>query len=1250
MATLELLGEYEGPGEQKTAERLAAELPARWLILAGRKLPGENRDDVDLIVIGEHRVFVLEEKAWGPRVVVDDNRWLVGDDWRINPLNRNGQLARKVAGLLRDRVRGYKDLRGRHVLSGVVLSHDRLALVQGAHHDPSERIYPLAIAAAEIARLDREEPEGIHRVRDGVIGFLRGMPPVGARAHSLGDYTITGRIEVPGTALGYTAETGAGHEVVLKCYRTAELAEHGDPRLFLERETRALNRLADLNRTWRPLPFFSSDEHGLFVVPVVPPLERRSLAASVREADPARPEGHLEREVARRVTADAFSALAEVHGLGLVHRALHPTRVWLGRGLRVIFSDFHLARIAGDVSVALWAPDFDVSEDYRAPECATNVALALPASDVFSLALCLATWLLGAEATDLSHDQLSEALGREWSWAGDLVAALHPDPAQRPTAEELGERLTAPVVVVPPSREPIDIEEGALIDDRYEVKRSLGAGGFAQTWLVYDRRTEQSKVLKAFLRDLPAEAMREYRAAEKLRHERCARVYDVQADTSPHYLVSEYIEGVNLADVQPVPEVDQLRGIASDALEALAYIHGKEQVHGDITPTNVIVDASMRATLIDFGLSVHRGDPLAGWHPRFCAPEVRAGGGASASADLFGLGASLIYLMLGRDAVSVPGSGAARLQPPTAAERELWGPRGAALLDALFAAVALDPMSRPATAQDLLEAVRTTLLPDPPPSMDEFKVNPTVDSLRRLYRASSAGNAGNRGLDDEFAKTTYVPTLLDSELTPRILEGDLSVVLLTGNPGDGKTSFLVRLGEHLKGRGAVSRRWDEAGYHLELDGRSFRAVFDASESHGAQSSDDLVLEALAPAAACPETEVALIAVNDGRLRQFFDAHEGDLEEMALAVRAELDGRASLDARVAVVDLKRRSLAGRPAAPGLGQRTLAELTRPELWAACGECRARTACPIYANQALLSGVGAEAFAELVLTSHLRRRRRATFRDLRSAAAFSLTGDRACTDVHEVVASGRDARLLDRARAFDLAFSVGSHDYLVDEWAQLDPGSVPAPVVDALRRQAERTDPAASYPTAATAARAAFFGAWQRDKVSRADLRAYRYLDEFVEMLTSVDPEPTKARILLGMSRLVGAFGFSGTGLAIRSGDANAEYSVLKVVPQQGFAIDVAMNSSRFVESVPDFLLLSHRNGPRIALTLDTAEVILRAADGEIVNDQGADSVLQEIDGFASQLSREAADAVLIVDSTGSVATATRTEGSIRLELPA
>ena len=42
--------------------------------------------------------------------------------------------------------------------------------------------------------------------------------------------------------------------------------------------------------------------------------------------------------------------------------------------------------------------------------------------------------------------------------------------------------------------------------------------------------------------------------------------------------------------------------------------------------------------------------------------------------------------------------------------------------------------------------------------------------------------------------------------------------------------------------------------------------------------------------------------------------------------------------------------------------------------------------------------------------------------------------------------------------------------------------------------------------------------------------------------------------------------------------------------------------------------------LTLTLDTAEIILRAADGELVNDLASDAIRQEIDSFVSQLARQ------------------------------
>lgn len=1235
MAELVVLGDYEGPGEQKTAERLAAELPADWTIFANRRLPGAERDDVDLLVLGQRRLFVVEEKAWGPRVVVDDNEWYVGaaNQARMNPLNRVSQLARKIAGLLRDRVAGYSAVRGHQVLAVVVLSHDKLQLLAGPHHDVSERIFPLELASAALMKLDGEEQSGLASVRAKVAGFLRGMPARPVRPPSLGPYKVLAALDVPGTALAYEGEAEDGQRVVLKCYRRSELEQLGDPDNFLRRESAALNRLAESGRAWRVLPFFSAEDDTLFVVPLIPARERRHLQTSWTTPDPERPEGCLPERVARSVVADAFAALAEVHELGLVHRALHPRRVWLGKGLRVLFSDFHLARIAGEQSVALWAPDGDISEDYRAPECAASVSLATPASDVFSLALALTSWLLARDASDLDVEERRAALEAQQPWALELVDITTADEGSRPSAAELAERLAAPapppVDVTWPS-ETVAVEVGNVVHGRYRVDRLLGSGGFAHTWLVYDDQIQAKKVLKAFHHELPEEAQREYASAHQLKHDRCARVYDLHVTRNPHCLIAEYIDGSSLSDLKPVTDVEVLRTITLDVLDGLAYIHSKQLVHGDVTPTNIIVGPSHEATLIDFGLAVTGGERPYGASPRFAAPEVAAGV-VTAASDIFGAAASILYAALGRDAVTATGEGPRTIRPLTSSEIIQWGPEGVALLEALLLGVAISPGDRPESARAFAELIRSARPVEVPPEASDWMVNPTVLSLRRLYRASEAGNAGNRGLDDDFARATYVPTLLDTSLVPGVLSGDLSIVLLTGNPGDGKTSFLAKLGETLRADNAEVVEEDQAGWHLRLGDRNFRAVYDASESHGELSSDELVLRALRPADQDPSTNTALIAVNDGRLRQFLIDHD-EFEELQFEVERQQKGAAATGG-VALVDLKRRSLAAHDPDASLALRTLDSFTREQNWSICQQCKAREVCPMRTNASDLRSTAREAFHELVLVSHLRRRRRATFRDLRSASAYVITGDRSCQTVHELVQRQRDPRYLENALARDLAFDRESNDYLVQEWVDVDPSRIPAPGVDEARRS---LDPATLLGSPASLARAAYFT--RDDAGGEQDLRAFRYLEEFTRMTAGTDEPEARCRILLGMSRLVGAFGYSSTGLALSSNSAASDWSVLRVVPEDAFVVEPPAASSAYVEGLPDSVLLRHTpSGRAFGLTLDTAEIILRAADGELIDDAGSDAIRQEIDGFVSQLSREPSLEALVIDSAGTVAVA-------------
>ncbi len=549
---------------------------------------------------------------------------------------------------------------------------------------------------------------------------------------------------------------------------------------------------------------------------------------------------------------DAYTALAEVHEEKLLHRALDPSRIWLGRALRVMFSDFHLARIEGAQTIAAWEPDEDSSDDYRAPECAVSVATATPKSDVFSLTLCLIEWLLGEPAPEFSAEQLKARLVEAFPWAEPMAAALE-DPGSRPSAEELAQSLRpkpAPAVAEEEPDEADDFTPGGVIGGRYRIEEMLGEGGFAVTWKVFDTQPGHYKVLKQFKQLVPETLREEYLTANQLSHDCCGRVYDIQIDKTPPYLVQEYVEGQSLNATGVSRSVTEMRQIAEHVLSALAYIHGKGLLHGDVTPANIVAanDGSGIAKLIDFGLASPVGVRAHGWTPKFAAPEVLDGKPTNALSDLFGFAASLTYAMLGRTVTRVD-DGQMSLVELTPDDLAVWGDEGRALLNALLTGVQLDPSARPASAEAFLTVVRAAGAATPPdprdkPDMLTEVINETVTAIRRLYRGSVAGNGGNRGLDDQFAKDTYVPTMLDTELLPRVVAGELDVVLLSGNPGDGKTSVLVQLGDRLRAEGATLEHEDAAGWRLRLGERLFTAVYDASESHGDLSSDQLVSAAL----------------------------------------------------------------------------------------------------------------------------------------------------------------------------------------------------------------------------------------------------------------------------------------------------------------------------------------------------------------------------------------------------------------------
>ena len=181
-----------------------------------------------------------------------------------------------------------------------------------------------------------------------------------------------------------------------------------------------------------------------------------------------------------------------------------------------------------------------------------------------------------------------------------------------------------------------------------------------------------------------------------------------------------------------------------------------------------------------------------------------------------------------------------------------------------------------------------------------------------------------------------------------------------------------------------------------------------------------------------------------------------------------------------------------------------------------------------------------------------------------------------------------------------------------------------------------------------RRAFFSDLEGDADDLLEATPYRYLEDFKVALAS-DEATTRLlpRVLLGLSRLLGAFGYNGPNLALQDGE-NDGWALLREIDASGLRLERRAPESPYVEQQADELILMHPRA-RLALTLDSVELILRAADGELINDAAANAIKLELSLLAAKLMLHPASAAIVVNPAGVAQAVSEAERSIVLGSP-
>jgi len=386
-----------------------------------------------------------------------------------------------------------------------------------------------------------------------------------------------------------------------------------------------------------------------------------------------------------------------------------------------------------------------------------------------------------------------------------------------------------------------ETDRATVLNDRYQLGVELGRGGMGTVYRARDVMLDRDVAVKVLSESgLGTEGrermLREAQAIAKLNHPNIVQVHDAgQLDGTP-FIVMEFVEGESLRD-RPPQDFPRIIEVARQICAALEHAHQNGIIHRDLKPENVILGSDGSAKLMDFGLARSVASRLTTEGEItgtvfYLAPELALGQDFDGRADLYSLGVMLYELTTGElpfskgDPLTVISQHIHASPVPPRSKN----PKIPPLLEQLvLQLLGKTPADRPESASALHKILESSSLLDTQAETDR-----ELSLVARIVRGKFVGRAA------ELKQAKALWAQADA--------GQGQTLLISGEPGIGKTRFLRELATHVEVAGGIAligEAYEEGGAPYAPFGQVLRRALQRAPQDGLEVPQLILADLLA---------------------------------------------------------------------------------------------------------------------------------------------------------------------------------------------------------------------------------------------------------------------------------------------------------------------------------------------------------------------------------------------------------------------